>query len=289
MVFVAQNAQVLLLTAFKLKCPLYYLILGQVAIYVPLGMVRKIQKLSFFALIADVFILLGLSYIYYYDIYILTTEGVGKVEWVINSSSFPMFIGTSVFTFEGVGLIIPITESMKEPQKFPRVLSLTMCFIALLFISFGLLSYLAFGEQVETVILLNLPSSDIVNTIQGLYAAAISLSIPLQLFPAIRIIETGLFSKSGKYNLAVKWQKNLFRFGSVCLCALIAIMGSNNLDKFVSLIGSICCIPLCFLFPPLFHLKAVAHHWLDRTLDVSIIVFGTSCMIYTTLYELLIN
>lgn len=176
---------------------------------------------------------------------------------------------------------------MEEPKKFPRVLTYTMCFIALLFISFGLLSYLAFGDQVETVILLNLPRSGIVNTIQGLYAMAISLSIPLQLFPVIRIIETGLFSKSGKYNLVVKWQKNTFRFISVLVCSVIATLGSNNLDKFVSLIGSLCCIPLCFLFPPLFHFKAVARHWFDKAIDVIIIVFGISCMIYTAWMNLL--
>lgn len=101
MVFVAQNAQVL----FSHKTyPLYFWILAQVTIYIPLGLIRKIQKFSFLALIADAFILVGLCYIYYYDIYKLVAEGVGKVEWVINSTSFPLFIGTSVFTFEGVCL-----------------------------------------------------------------------------------------------------------------------------------------------------------------------------------------
>lgn len=171
---------------------------------------------------------------------------------------------------------------MKEPKKFPKVLSWTMLFITLLFVSLGLLSYLAFGDDVQTVILLNLPVNPLVNTIQGLYAMAICLSIPLQLFPAIRIVETGLFSRSGKNNPIVKWQKNMFRFASVLVCAAVAIAGSADLDKFVSLIGSVFCIPLCFLFPPLFHLKAVANNWKQKTIDIAIIVFGTSCMIYTT-------
>lgn len=171
---------------------------------------------------------------------------------------------------------------MKEPQKFPKVLSSTMLFITLLFISIGLLSYLAFGDKVQTVILLNLPATPVVNTIQGLYAMAICLSIPLQLFPAIRIVETALFSKSGKHNPIVKWQKNMFRFASVLLSAAVAIAGSSDLDKFVSLIGSVCCIPLCFLFPPLFHLKGVAEKRHEKAIDILIIVFGVLCMIYTT-------
>ncbi|KAI8638330.1 transmembrane amino acid transporter protein-domain-containing protein [Parasitella parasitica] len=284
MVFVAQNLQALVeaVSHCETDVPLHHLILVQIAVFVPLAMIRKIQKLSVFALIADAFILIGLVYLYYYDFFLLAVEGIGKVEWFVNTSSFPLFIGTAVFTFEGVGLIIPITESMKEPKKFPKVLSWTMLFITLLFISIGLFSYLAFGDKVQTVILLNLPVSPLVNIIQGLYAMGICLSIPLQLFPAIRIVETGLFSKSGKHNPIVKWQKNMFRFAGVLFSALVAILGSADLDKFVSLIGSLFCIPLCFLFPPLFHLKACAKDWKHRTIDVCIITFGVVCMLYTT-------
>lgn len=106
MVFVAQSLQamVLAITNCQTNIPLEYLIIGQVLIFVPLAMIRKIQKLSFFALIADAFILVGLAYLYYYDFLTLALNGVGKVEWIINPTSFPMFIGTAVFTFEGVGL-----------------------------------------------------------------------------------------------------------------------------------------------------------------------------------------
>ncbi|KAI9362318.1 transmembrane amino acid transporter protein-domain-containing protein [Pilaira anomala] len=284
MVFVAENVQALIesLSNCSLQVPVSYLILSQIAIFVPLAMIRKIQKLSAFALIADLFILIGLVYLYYYDFFILSTQGIADVEWVINYKSFPMFIGTAVFTYEGVGLVIPITESMAEPEKFPKVLSGTMIFITGIFLSVGFISYLAFGSDVQTVILLNMPATATVNTVQGLYALAICLSIPLQLFPAIRIIENGLFTRSGKHNTMVKWQKNVFRFVFVLLCACIAIAGSGDLDKFVSLVGSLCCVPLCFIFPPLFHLKAVAKSWRQKTVDITILLFGVVSMTYTT-------
>lgn len=171
---------------------------------------------------------------------------------------------------------------MAEPEKFPKVLSGTMIFITGIFLSVGFISYLAFGSDVQTVILLNMPATATVNTVQGLYALAICLSIPLQLFPAIRIIENGLFTRSGKHNTMVKWQKNVFRFVFVLLCACIAIAGSGDLDKFVSLVGSLCCVPLCFIFPPLFHLKAVAKSWRQKTVDITILLFGVVSMTYTT-------
>lgn len=69
-------------------------------------------------------------------------------------------------------------------------------------------------------------------------SVAILLSSPLQLFPAVRIMENGLFSKSGKHNPSVKWQKNVFRACTVIFCSLLSWAGSNELDKFVALIGS---------------------------------------------------
>ena len=106
MVFVAQNAHAFIMsvTNCKTDIAMHWLILGQLFIFVPLAMIRKIQKLSVFALIADVFILLGLCYLYYYDSFVLITKGVGNVEWIINPTSFPLFVGTAVFTFEGIGL-----------------------------------------------------------------------------------------------------------------------------------------------------------------------------------------
>lgn len=189
-------------------------------------------------------------------------------------------------------IVIPIAESMKEPSKFPSVLRRVLGVITVLFIALGAISYLTFGEDVQTIILLNLPSKDpMVSSIQTLYSLAICLSIPLQLFPAIRIMENGLFTtRSGKNNAVVKWQKNVFRVLVVFLCAWIAIVGSKDkLDKFVPLIGALFCIPLCFVFPPLFHLKAMEElpTW-RRVADVALILFGAIGSIFVasaTLYQ----
>lgn len=166
---------------------------------------------------------------------------------------------------------------MKEPQRFPVVLRRALFIITCLFVSMGALSYMTFGDHVQTIILLNLPSKDpMVSSIQTLYSLAICLSIPLQLFPAIRIMENGLFTtRSGKNNAVVKWQKNVFRVLVVFLCAWIGIVGSKDkLDKFVPLIGALFCIPLCFVFPPLFHLRALQLPPIRRFANYLLILFG---------------
>ncbi|KAJ1979581.1 hypothetical protein H4R35_001458 [Dimargaris xerosporica] len=283
-VFVAQNMQQLVqtVTDCRFNPGTTFWIFLQLAVYIPLAMVRKIKNFSLAALVADVFILMGLGYLYYFDIHKLATVGAAAIKH-FNSSSFSLFIGTAVFSFEGIGLVLPIVSSMKEPRRFPAVLTLALTVSAAIFVSIGALSYLTFGDKVETVVLLNLPKdSRVVHMVQLLYSLAIMFSVPLQMFPAIRILEAGLFVRSGKGNPWVKWQKNLFRCLLALFVALVALVGAEKLDRFVALIGSFACVPLSFIYPALFHLKAVARTRRMKIIDTLLAIFGFVCMIYVT-------
>ncbi|KAE8452440.1 hypothetical protein EG329_000342 [Mollisiaceae sp. DMI_Dod_QoI] len=284
-VFTSENLQAFILAVSDCKTHIDvpWLILMQMLIFLPFSLMRDISKLGFTALVADAFILVGLLYLYYYDILTLVRQhGVADII-NFNPDDWTLFIGTAIFTFEGIGLIIPIQESMKQPKKFPAVMAGVMVIITVVFISMGALSYAAYGSATETVVILNLPQDDkLVNGIQFLYSLAILLSTPLQFFPAIRITENELFTRSGKYNPYIKWQKNIFRFFVVIICTAIAWFGANDLDKFVALIGSFACIPLVYIYPPLLHFKGVAKSRFRKACDVLLCVFGLVVMVYTT-------
>lgn len=251
-VFTSQNLQAFVLAVSKCESfiDIKFMVLMQLVIFLPLSLVRDISKLGFTALVADVFILLGLVYLFYYDIVTIVAQGGIADIKPFNPSTWTLFIGTAIFTYEGIGLIIPIQESMKRPQQFTGVLAGVMILITLVFLGAGALSYAAYGSATKTVVILNMPQDDkFVNTVQFLYSLAILLSTPLQLFPAIRIMENELFTRSGKYNPGIKWKKNFFRFILVMLCAFIGWGGADDLDKFVSLVGSFACVPLIYVYP----------------------------------------
>ncbi|KAL9014539.1 MAG: hypothetical protein Q9173_000816 [Seirophora scorigena] len=239
-VFTSENLQAFILAVSDCRTwiDIKFMVLMQLIIFLPLSLIRNISALSLTAYIADFFIMLGLIYLYYYDIRtILINHGIADII-NFNPRDWSLFIGTAIFTFEGVGLIIPIQESMRQPSKFPPVLAAVMIIITVIFVSMGALSYAAFGSSTKTVVLLNLPQDDkFVNAVQFLYSLAILLSTPLQLFPAIRIMENAFFSRSGKNDLKIKLGKNVFRFVLVMVCALIAWGGAGDLDKFVAIIG----------------------------------------------------
>jgi len=284
-IFVSQNLQafVMGITHCLKFIPTQYFILMQLIIFLPLALVRDIAKLSSAALIADAFILVGLIYIFGSEFMILAQDGTADVK-LFNSKDFPLFIGTAVFSFEGIGLIIPITDAMREPHKFPAVLTGVMFFLMILFGGAGVLSYLTFGSEINTVVLVNLNSdSKQVQAVQFLYSLAILLSVPLQLFPAVRILENGLFTRSGKASIRVKWYKNLFRFSMVMVCTLISWVGAADLDKFVSFIGSFACVPLCYVYPAMLHYKACARTRKQKMADIAMVVFGLIVAAYTTI------
>ncbi|KAK2752351.1 neutral amino acid transporter [Onygenales sp. PD_40] len=288
-VFVSTNLRAFALAVSKCKAviDIKWMILIQLVIFIPLSFIRDIGKLGFTALVADVFILLGIIYLYAFDIHTIVDNGGPADIKHFNANSWTLFIGTAIFTYEGVGLIIPIQESMKKPHKFPGVLAFVMILITTVFLSMGMLGYAAFGSKTETVVILNLPQdSKVVNGIQFLYSVAILLSTPLQLFPAIRILENELFTRSGKFNPGIKWKKNGFRCLLVLFCAVVAWAGAADLDKFVALVGSFACVPLVYVYPPMLHLKAVSTTRRQRYADIGLAVFGVIGCVYTTVLTL---
>ena len=101
--------------------PEWVFIFAQLIIYIPLSWVRKIQHFHITSLVADVFILLGLGYVFFYDMSILSTRGASHdIVW-FNFESFSLFVGTAMFAFEGICLILPIAESMKREFGDPVI------------------------------------------------------------------------------------------------------------------------------------------------------------------------
>lgn len=256
----------------------------QLLVLIPLALIRNISRLGGAALLADICILLGLGYIYYFDISTIAKESVNKTVQLFNPRDFTLTVGSAIFTFEGIGLILPIQSSMREPQKFERLLFIVMFIITIIFTSIGALSYATFGDKTSVEVISNFPQNDkLVNAVQFLYSLAILVGTPVQLFPAMRVIEGSLFGhRSGKRDMITKWKKNVFRAGIVCACGGISALGAADLDKFVALIGSFACVPLVYIYPPYLHWKGIAENKYVKAADILLVSVGLIAMIYTT-------
>lgn len=303
-VFTAENMKAFLANTLGINVLKPMIIAAQAVLLTPLSLIRDITKLLLLAVIANLCVMWGLVTIVYYVLHQLIVvqdfhPGPG-VEWWFNEEKFSLFIGVAIFAFEGIGLIIPIQELMIHPHHFPKVLAQVIFTILAIMIFMGTIGYVTYGKNIHTVILLNLPqSSPVVSTIQLFYLIAILLLTPLQLFPAIRLIELKLITGLGKALLAAKWKKNIFRTVSVLVVLLVAVFGGQNLDKFVLFVGCFACIPLVYMYPALLHYKSCCDvnepgitdeqrkkRWWLGVFDWFLLVIGLVALVYTT-YDIL--
>lgn len=75
-------------------------------------------------------------------------------------ATLPLYFGTAIYAFEGIGVVLPLENNMHSPQDFGGlfgVLNTGMVIVACLYTSVGFFGYLKYGDLVKGSITLNLP------------------------------------------------------------------------------------------------------------------------------------
>lgn len=77
-------------------------------------------------------------------------------------SQLPLYFGTAIYAFEGIGVVLPLENNMKTPQAFgglTGVLNTGMVIVAALYTAVGFFGYLKYGDNVASSITLNLDAN----------------------------------------------------------------------------------------------------------------------------------
>ncbi|PWA48294.1 transmembrane amino acid transporter family protein [Artemisia annua] len=191
-------------------------------------------------------------------------------------------IGVAVYAFEGIGMVLPLESEMEKKEKFGSVLGITISFIALMFASFGVFGYFAFGDETKDIITTNLGEGWLSGVVQLGLCFNLFVTFPVMMNPVFEVFERTFCE--GRYTLWVRW-------GMVLVVSLVALLVPNFAD-FLSLVGSSVCIILGFVLPALFHLMVCKDEvgilgWFK---DGAFIVFGVLLAItgtWTSLLEIL--
>ena len=105
-----------------------------------------------------------------------------------------MWVVSTVYAFEGIGIILPIECSMQHPNYFSQILAVSMTIVTLIYIAFGEIVLMAFGSIDDAgitkylVTVGSVPAS-LAAIISVLVSSAVLLSYPLQLYPALQVLE----------------------------------------------------------------------------------------------------
>ncbi|KAF4373779.1 hypothetical protein CsatB_004908 [Cannabis sativa] len=175
-------------------------------------------------------------------------------------------LGVAVYAFEGIGMILPLESETKDKAKFGKVLGLCMAFIALLYGSFGVLGYFAFGDETRDIITTNFGQGLVSTLVQLGLCVNLFFTLPLMMNPVYEVMERRFCDST--YCLWLRW-------GLVLVVSLVALYVPNFAD-FLSLVGSSVCVVLGFVLPALFHLIVFKRElgWVGVVLDGFIVAIG---------------
>ena len=173
-----------------------------------------------------------MNMVYSFSLEHISSEGVAPDWQNFNPNGWGLFLGTAVYAFEGIGLVLPIYDAMDTSvqHRFPVVLSRSILFLVTLFCTFASVVYLSFGSKTQAVVTLNLPSEGINPgkiSVQVAYSIALILTYPLMMYPAMMVLENFFVSSRAPRPFvkgAHKWRKNAFRCLLVCATATISIL-----------------------------------------------------------------
>ncbi|CAE7039529.1 avt3 [Symbiodinium natans] len=284
MLYVALNCHGAL-KALNLSSPLWSevnILLLQLLVVIPMSWIRQLKYFQISNLIANTTVLLALAILLAYAIIGLAGDEVGHgIE--LAGPNWMVFAGTVVFSFECINFVIPMYDAHEQKDTFAPILVVTLCGVCCLFIVFGAVNYMRYGEDTRDVITLNLPKGTRVGRVLPFAFALASLfNVPLFLFPAAAYLETLLFGDVSAPGPQTLLKINGMRTLLICACAIISVFGKDRIDAFVSLIGSFCCVPLAFIFPIICYVKICKPGKVEAALDGAVLLLGAILFVYTS-------
>lgn len=163
----------------------------------PIGIIsqyRHMRDLAPLSIVASALLVCALSIIGFVCIRNLDLHGQPQDMPEFDSSKIILFLVSTVYAFEGIGIILPIEGAMLHPNYFTSILAVAMAIVTMIYISFGELVISSFGYIEDAGItryLVDVGSVPMTLSaiISALVSTAVLLSYPLQLYPALQVIE----------------------------------------------------------------------------------------------------
>eukprot|EP00092_Neocalanus_flemingeri_P033166 GFUD01036067.1.p1 GENE.GFUD01036067.1~~GFUD01036067.1.p1 ORF type:complete len:444 (+),score=99.80 GFUD01036067.1:61-1392(+) len=258
--FIVTSLQQLCENLIGLDWSIYYYVLLLWLPIVLLCLLRNLRLLAPVTVVATVCELYALATVFYY-IFRDPLPAISSVPASVSISKLPLFFGTAIFTFEGIGIVLPLENRMKNPANLRGlngVLNTGMVIVACLYIATGFYGYLKYGEAASIgAVTLNLPTDELLaNSARVAITAAIFLTYPLQFYVLISIIVPNLVVPNVVPEKVVLYEY-LLRVGIVTISFLLASL-VPYLDLFISLAGALCMSSLSLIAPAIVD---TATHW----------------------------
>ncbi|XP_014261754.1 proton-coupled amino acid transporter 1 isoform X2 [Cimex lectularius] len=214
-------------------------------------LIRTLKFLTPISLLSNVFLLSGIVL----TLYLSSTDlpSISSRQAVADWYSLPLFFGTTIYAFEGISLVIPLQNEMRNQKKFSSpfgVLNIGMFIVMLILISMGFIGYLKYGEEVRGSVSLNLPiDSPLTEGVQIAVALGIVFSYALQFYIAADLLWCEIDDSWGPFKKPICGEIILRSLLVLLTFVLAAVV--PQLGLFISLVGAVSSTALALVYPAL--------------------------------------
>ena len=112
-------------------------------------LIRQLSQFRVSILLSDVLLVLGLLFLYGKNIATMADAGVASGIVQFDSSGYFTFLGTALYALEGTAFVLPIEHAMQNKSHFHKITWVSGIAVGLMYMSFGLIGYLTFGDKTE--------------------------------------------------------------------------------------------------------------------------------------------
>lgn len=135
---------------------LYYIILIVILPLTPLTWVRQLRYFAISNIIASLLVILSVAFLMITFAWELHQHGVAQNLNFSQTSGTMVFIGTAMYAWEGIGVLLPIERAMAKPSQLRCVVCLTMLVVCLVQVCFASMAYSLYGEDTAAIVTVSL-------------------------------------------------------------------------------------------------------------------------------------
>lgn len=145
--FVIQSLRTTVEVQTGYETPNWPYFIGICLILTCLSWVEDIKKFSATFLVGNLLILSTVIAVSGYCFWTIADKGPGAGIVPYNPAGFWTTVGFVIYSYEGIGIVMPVLSRAKEPELFNRCLIAAIATLATIFIFFGELTAFTFGAS----------------------------------------------------------------------------------------------------------------------------------------------